>query len=74
MTTTIDGTAYGPESVLAACSQQDANTVQILLPYNYGEDNKPTWQPGEVDRTQVDASFKSNALGDYSFETTIIPA
>lgn len=74
MTTTIGTDVYGPEDVLGLCSPIHSQKVSVIIPNGYAGDTKPNWEAGEVDITQVDVSFKSNALGEYSFATEIIPA
>ena len=81
MTTTVDGVSYGTEDVLGLCegewigSSYNPNKVLVIIPNGYeeGDSTKPNWEAEEVDYTTVDVSFKTNALGDYSFATEIIP-
>jgi len=60
----------GPYDLIAMglCTQGDANTVT----FSYGP-TPITWQAGQVDITEIEVTFKSNATGTYTFTSQVVP-
>ena len=53
---------------LGLCSQIDYNTIQ----FSYGP-TPITWSAGQEDKNEIKATFKTDALGTYTFTSEIIP-
>lgn len=65
---TDSGSGYGAwTDITSTCVVIDANTVE----YFYAS-TPMTWAAGQVDITDVNATFKSNALGEYTYECQIV--
>lgn len=65
---------YGSENnALDICVQDGYNRVKFDS-QQYGEAGLSTWGAGEADVSKMVVTFKSNALGTYTFSYKVIPA
>lgn len=69
-TTTNAGTPDGPYDLIALnlCSLGEDNNVV----FSYGP-NPIVWTEGQVDITKIEATFKTDALGSYTFTSEVVP-
>lgn len=70
VTTHTNGTYIGTWDLIALgnCIPVNATTVQFL----FGPQPQVTWQPGQLDEMEINASFKTNALGKYTFTSQVM--
>ena len=60
-------------NITSLCSSVDLDHVRFNYGPNALTDNSVTWAAGQIDTTQIKVTFKTNALGTYTFTSEVVP-